>query len=333
MLRDFPALSPILNPMDVAASRRMAAERDEAQLASLGPLSADLIESSQWIPMRDGHSSEVVITKPTGVAPPGGRPLIVIFFGGGFYLGSPKSMIPYARSFARLFNTVCISANYRLAPEFKFPYAVHDAWDTLVWSAANASHLAATPSAGFIVGGISAGANLAAVLAQMAKEQQLEPKLTGQWLSIPVLLDEKMVPEKYKDLYLAWEQNRRVPGFSSELLAKIFSHWEADVRSPLFSPINSADPGEGLPPAYLQACGLDPLRDDALIYEKVLREKGVRTRMDVYPGLPHGFWAFFKQLKSSGKARVDIAMGMGWLLGKELSAEQADKGMQSSSMA
>ena len=88
-----------------------------------------------------------------------------------------------------------------------------------------------------------------------------------------------------------------------------------------------------MPPAYLQACGLDPLRDDALIWEKVLKEKGVRTRMDVYPGLPHGFWAFFKQLKSSDKARVDIAMGMGWLLGKEVSVEQAEKDLQSSAMA
>ena len=333
MLRNSPGPPPLPNVMDVTASRRMAAERDEAQLASLGPLSADLTETSQSIRMRDGHSSEVVITKPTGVAPSGGRPLIMIFFGGGFYLGSPKSMIPYARSFAHFFNAVCISANYRLAPEFKFPYAVHDAWDTLVWTAANADDLGATPSAGFIVGGISAGANLAAVLAQMAKEQQLEPKLTGQWLSIPVLFDEKMVPEKYRDLYLSWQQNRHGPVFGSELLEKIFSHWEADVKSPLFSPINSADPGEGLPPAYLQACGLDPLRDDALIYEKLLKEKGVRTRMDVYPGLPHGFWAFFKQLKSSDKARVDIAMGMGWLLGKELSAEEAGKGMQSSAMA
>ena len=207
MLQNLPGPPPALNPMDVAGSRAMAAQREEAQLAALGPLSPDLTEFSRSIPMRDGYSSEVVITKPTGVAPPAGRPLILMFFGGGFYLGSPKTMIPYARSFARLFNAVCISGNYRLAPEFKFPYAVHDAWDTLVWTAANANDLGATPSAGFVVGGVSAGANLGAVLAQMAKEQQLEPKLTGQWLSIPVLLDEKIVPEKYKDLYLAWEQN------------------------------------------------------------------------------------------------------------------------------
>ena len=304
------------DPMNIAASRNMAAEGGEAQLASLGPLSADLTEFTQSIPMRDGYNNEVVITRPIGVAPATGRPLIVVFFGGGFYLGSPKAMIPYTRSFARLFNAVCISANYRLAPEFTFPYAVHDAWDTLVWSAAKADELGAKPSAGFIVGGISAGANLAAVLAQMAKEQRLEPKLTGQWLSAPVLLDEKMVMEKYKDQYLAWQQNRNVPGLNSELLQKVFSHWEADVRSPLFSPFNSRDPGEGMPPAYLQACGMDPLRDDALIYERVLKEKGVRTRLDVYPGLPHGFWAFFKQLKSAGKARVDIAMGMGWLFGR-----------------
>jgi hypothetical protein len=60
------------------------------------------------------------------------------------------------------------------------------------------------------------------------------------------------------------------------------------------------------------------LRDEALIYERVLREEyGIKTKLDMYPGLPHGFWGFFLMLKSSERFRVDMVEGMGWLLGRK----------------
>ena len=311
----------------------MSTEREEAVLVALGPASPELTEVTEKVQMRDGYTSHMVVVKPSSAPPATGRPLLVLFHGGGFCMGSPKQIIPYARSFAQLFDAVCVCPAYRLAPEHKFPIAAQDAWDAFSWITANVSALGATASKGFIVGGVSAGGNLAAVLAQMAKEQQLEPKLTGQWLSIPVLLDPAVVPEKYKDMYLAWEQNSGKPGLNTEAMKAVFAHWEPDVHSPLYSPFNSPNTGAGMPPAYLQSCGMDPLRDDAFIYEKVLKEKGVKTRLDVYPGLPHGFWALFPQLKSGKKVAVDIALGMGWLLGKEVDPEEARKVMRLSAMA
>ena len=69
---------------------------------------------------------------------------------------------------------------------------------------------------------------------------------------------------------------------------------------------------------FLQVCGGDPLRDEALIYEYVLRhEYRIPTRLEIYPGLPHGFWIIFPKLKSTKKFLEDTIDGMAWLLKRE----------------
>jgi acetyl esterase/lipase len=74
-------------------------------------------------------------------------------------------------------------------------------------------------------------------------------------------------------------------------------------------------PTQGLPPVYFQICGMDPLRDEALIYEKVLREEyNIPTKLDVYPGLPHGFWSFWPDMKASTEFVNDATKGVAWLL-------------------
>lgn len=65
----------------------------------------------------------------------------------------------------------------------------------------------------------------------------------------------------------------------------------------------------------MQVCGLDPLRDEALIYERVLREEaGVRIRLDLYAGLGHYFWTNFPRLEASRRFVEDTVRGVKWLL-------------------
>ncbi len=60
---------------------------------------------------------------------------------------------------------------------------------------------------------------------------------------------------------------------------------------------------------------MDPVRDEGLIYERILREEcGVKTRVDMYPGLPHLFWSFYPDLKRSRKLVDDTLEGVQWLL-------------------
>lgn len=221
------------------------------------------------------------------------------------------------------FGAVCISAAYQLAPEHPFPAAPKSAWDGLKWAAANAKSFGADPSLGFVVGGTSAGGNLTAVLSHLARDEQLSPPLTGQYLSIPALLPAAVVPDKYKEFYLSYEQNKNAPVLPQAAIDMFERAYKPDEHDPLYVPFNHPKGHAGLPPAYFQVAGMDPLRDEALIYERVLRgEYGIKTKLDVYPGLPHGYWGFFPMLKSSDKFRVDMVQGMGWLLGREPNMEK-----------
>ncbi len=185
------------------------------------------------------------------------------------------------------------------------------------WAAKNAKSFGADPSLGFVIGGTSAGGNLTAVLAHLARDEGLSPPLTGQYLAIPAVLPDDVVPEKYKEFYLSYEQNKHAPVLPQAAIDMFMNGYKPDHHDPLFAVFNHPKGHANLPPAYFQVNGLDPLRDDAIIYERVLREEyGIKTKLDMYPGLPHGFWGFFPMLKSSDQFRVDMAEGVGWLLGK-----------------
>ena len=233
-------------------------------------------------------------------------------------------MTPYARAMVRLFGAVVVNIDYRLAPQHKFPTSHNDAWDSLKWLAAHASELGADPAKGFIVGGISAGGNLSAALSTLSIEEKLNPPLTGQWLCVPAIFnDGSDVPEKYQKYFLSRKHNENAPILDGAALRALKQHTEWDEESPLRCPHLSRVPLSKLPPTYFQSDGLDPLRDDALIYEEMLKEAGVKTKIDLYPGAPHGHFAFMPGLDISNKALADIVVGVGWLLGKQVFAEEA----------
>lgn len=269
------------------------------------------------IPMRDGHLSNIRVHKPT--TPSDTSALVVLAHGGGFTIGNNTDVSVYSRAVVALYNATVVSISYRLAPEYKFPTAPNDVWDSLEWLSPpeNVSFLGANISAGFVIGGISAGANLIAVTAQKWLQAKRLPPLTGIWLSIPYMLEYEIVPAKYRELWLSREQNASSLIVNGTDMKWIEGIYEPDYHSVDFSPFNAAEPHKGQPPVYLQVCGQDPVRDDGLVYERVLRDNGVETRLDVYPGVPHGHNVVFPTLKSSYKCNLDSVKGIGWLLKRE----------------
>ncbi|ORY01286.1 Alpha/Beta hydrolase protein [Clohesyomyces aquaticus] len=159
---------------DIHALRETLRQRKLELPAAGGATASDIDETDHSIPTRDGTNITVRIRR-----------------------GSKSNEGP--------FNGVAVNVDYRLAPEIKFPILVYDCFDAVRWTAAHAGVHRGDLTKGFIVAGISAGANMACTASHLARDEKLQPPLTGVYLSIPSLLSQASVPDRFKEEYLAQE--------------------------------------------------------------------------------------------------------------------------------
>ncbi|KXJ90039.1 Alpha/Beta hydrolase protein [Microdochium bolleyi] len=311
--------------------------KDVASFWAMNPQTPQLpdtpTEYTVKAPLRDGHESEVRVYKPRRSSSTTKDPLVVLIHGGGFALGHWSHIGTHARALAHLLGVTAVSIAYRLAPAHKFPQAPRDVWDTLSWLTSDAGLAAlgsdVDPTRGFVVGGISAGANLATVAVQnsalLAAEdaaEKLRFSVTGLWTSIPVYYEAGTVPEKYRHLWTSRGQNAKSAVIDADAITFVKQNYGYDASSPEYCPgYGTEGAAATMPPTYIQVAGQDPLRDDGIVFEKVLREAGVKTRLDAYKGVPHGF-AELTEIPLAWKNRVDMLKGFGWLLGKEEASEE-----------
>ncbi|KAL0576438.1 hypothetical protein V5O48_005543 [Marasmius crinis-equi] len=245
-------------------------------------------------------------------------PLLFWVHGGGFILGDLHLDDYKLRIASHKLRIATVNCEYRLAPEHSFPAAVDDAFAGLKFVASHPEKFSASLQKGFIIGGASAGGNLAAVLSHLARDDAFfkDKPLTGQLLHVPAVIHYDAVPEKYKSSLLSLEQNKDAPMLRKEDVIGFLGLYNPPPADTRISPL-LLESHKGLPAAYLQVCGLDPLRDEGLLYEKVLKEAGVPTKLDVYPGVPHGFEGNFFNIKQAAKLREDFHVGLQWLLGQK----------------
>jgi len=164
------------------------------------------------------------------------------------------------------------------------------------------------------VAGASAGGNLATVLAHRVRDDPFFEgrRVTGQLLQIPCVVHPDAYPEKFKAELQSCEKIRD-PLLDKRIIPDLYAKYAAPPSDPECSPLLYPS-HKGLPPTFLQVCGADPLRDEALLYEKVLREDGVKTKLHVYPGVGHGFYVLIPHSSAALKFDRDFRDGLGWLL-------------------
>jgi acetyl esterase len=210
-------------------------------------------------------------------------PILTYFHGGGFVIYGLDSHDHVCRRLCRDNEAIVVAVDYRLAPEHKFPAAPEDAYDALLWVSGNASSIGGNPNKLAVVGD-SAGGNLAAVVSQMAKDQN-GPTIAAQVLVYPVV-DARMGHPSIKE-------NGKGNILTEDLMRWFLDHYknsDADILNPYMSPLLAKD-FSNLPPALVQVAGLDPLRDEGKDYAEHLKAAGNQVQLTTYQGLTHSFFS------------------------------------------
>jgi acetyl esterase len=269
-------MMPTLDISDIAAARaEMAAVIEQAPPHEPPPI--PLTVADRAVPGPEG-SPDVAVR----VFTPAGRtetlPGLLYIHGGGFVLGSVDAESARAQEFAAAAEAVVVSVDYRLAPENPFPAGLHDCYAALTYLAKNAAELGVDPQR-IGVAGISAGAGLAAATALLARDRG-GPELCMQYLGIPEL-DDRLATHSMRTYTDTPVWNRR----------KAILSWEyylgGQQPTPYAAPSRAADL-TGLPPAYVDVCEFDPLRDEGIEYAQRLVQAGVHAEAHLYPGTFHG---------------------------------------------
>lgn len=280
-------------------------------------------EETFHAPARDGYEIPLKVWRPVQVDPKRKRPLIVFYLGGGNVVGVPAILASVARPLVKRHNAVVVAPAYRLAPEHPFPTSVNDSWDAFAWIADHAStDLKAEPADGFVVGGVSSGGTHSLVIAHLARDRDVQPPITGLCLScIGARLrgsDPEQLPRAYRERYLSRQQRACIespttsPGMAKLIQDSCKNDYDSELFAPLLWPSEAGH--QGLPKAYFQVCGAEVSRDEVLILHDIMKREEIATKLHLYVGLPHTFWALLKELPQANGWMDDTMEGFDWLL-------------------
>jgi len=244
----------------------------------------------------DGEKIRLRIYEPLNCKEP--YPITIYYHGGGFLLGDVDVYDNVCRMLANLSNSLVVSVDYRLAPEYKFPTQVKDCYNALKWVHENAWKIKGDSSK-IIVAGDSAGGNLASVVSIVARDRN-EKLIRAQVLIYPVvnMLDLSPSVIEFSEVYF----------LTLEQMLWFNKHYFSDLKdamnpyaSPIFAELKD------LPPALIITAEYDPLRDQAETFAKILRSKGNNVTCIRANGLIHGFINFFEFVESAKTMLAIIA--------------------------
>jgi acetyl esterase len=214
-----------------------------------------------------------------------GLPVFVYLHGGGFKIGSPTTNDLQLRQLADVWGGAIVSADYVHVPEHTFPDPVDEAVAVVEWIAANGRNWGLDPDR-MSLGGASAGASVAMGTALTLRDQG-KGDLLKAIASLYGVLDYNLESDSMKEL-----------GGGDFMLTTAYTQMVYDDYLPNVADRDDprafavkADPA-GLPPVFVAAAQLDPIRDDSLAFGENLKAVGHPHELAVYPGVLHAFFGF-----------------------------------------
>ncbi|HEX4517988.1 MAG TPA: alpha/beta hydrolase [Gaiellaceae bacterium] len=245
----------------------------------------------------DGTRVRTRIFTPEGE---GTFPILLWFHGGGWVVGSLEESDTVCRSLCARTGAIVVCPDYRMAPEHRFPVAVEDCYALTAWAAEAGPSFGGDPSR-IAVAGDSAGGNLAAAVALMARDRS-GPRLVFQALVYPVL----GMPDDGRPSYDAFAEGLFLTRHGMEWFAEQYLGGPVDARNPYLVPLRAEDLA-GLPPALILTAEYDPLRDEGEEYARRLEADGTPCTLSRYAGMIHAFFVLPDQFDDAVRAHEQVA--------------------------
>ena len=245
-----------------------------------------------------GGPIPIRIYTPKGSGP---FPIVVYYHGGGWVIANLDTYDASPRAIANLANAVVVSSHYRQGPEHRFPAAHQDAFAAYRWVLKNAKSLKGDSSKVAVMGE-SAGGNLAAAVAMMARDSSVQPPVY-QVLVYPIAGYDVNTP--------SYQENAAAKPLNKPMMQWFFEKYlrtPADGKNPLIDLVN-ADL-KGLPAATVITAQIDPLRSEGKQLADRLKLAGVQVDYKNYEGVTHEFFGMGVVVDEAKQAEQQAADGL-----------------------
>lgn len=276
---------PPVTELDLSEMKKIGnKEREALSARGMHQFTRRITMKDYVLPTRDGETIEARVYRPTELAAEAKLPVYIHLHGGGFVFGTLDTENATCCRIACAAGVVVLNLNYRHVPKYTYPTQWHDAEDAIDWVHENMAELGGDPSR-VILGGVSAGAWVTASVVldlHLRRESLTHPPLAGQVLMIPCVAHVDCYEPQLKKMkhhsVSSYKENEKAP-----LLSMVEMRYFVDMlemKNPhvddlMINPGNaSPSQVEGMPPTVFGIMGLDPLRDEGLLYAKMLTEAG-----------------------------------------------------------
>ena len=228
-----------------------------------------------------GHNIPVREYRPLGMAQSHVLPALIYFHGGGWVIGDLDTHDTLCRELSNFAGCAVFSVNYRKAPEHRFPVALDDAIAATHYLFSHAAAMGIDVQR-MTIGGDSAGANLATVVAQQYRTNPVH-RLILQLLVYPVT-DLRLQTTSFSD----YANGYGLTAAAMRYFRDTYLHDDKHILDPRASPLLATDL-TGMPKTLVMTAGFDPLRDEGRAYADALSAAGNAVQYVCFERQIHGF--------------------------------------------